>query len=66
MFTPRNDDDQELDVDLTTAGPVRQRRLLRTSAAKRSRQAVRRKTRTGQKSAKVGGIHQRANKRMSW
>jgi hypothetical protein len=66
MFTPRNDDDLEVDLETASAGPVRQRKSLRASAAKRSRQAVRRKTRASHKSGKVGGMHQRANKRMSW
>jgi hypothetical protein len=66
MFTPRNDDDMGLEPNLTPVGPVRQRRSTRVNAAKRSRTSARRKTKTGQKGSKIGGMHQRSNKRMSW
>lgn len=65
MFTPRNDEDLGLEADPTPAGPVRQRRSQRVNAAKRSRTTARRKIKTSQK-AKIGGMHQRSNKRMSW
>jgi len=67
MFTNRNDDSSDFEADPTPTGPVRQRRSFRLNAAKRSRITSRRKTRVaGNKNAKVGGIHQRANKRVSW
>ena len=66
MFNPRNDDDKSIEANLTPVGPVRQRRSTRVNAAKRSRTTARRKTKTGQKGSKIGGIHQRSNKRMSW
>ncbi len=66
MFTPRNDDDLGFEADLSPVGPVRQRRSTRINAAKRSRTTVRRKIKTSQKGAKIGGMHQRSNKRMNW
>lgn len=65
MFTPRSDDEAEYEVELAN-GPVSQRRAVRTSAAKRSRFTARRKVRTSHKGNKIGGMHQRANKRIGW
>jgi len=54
------------ETDLAPTGPVRQRRSVRVKAT-RSRTTVRRKLKTtGSKLAKVGGIHQRSNKRVDW
>jgi len=71
MSTRRNDDRADLDVDQEVSGstgPVRLRRGTR-GATTRSQTTGRRKsasTSTRRKSNKVGGMHQRANKRTNW
>ena len=66
MSKKRTEDNLDFETDLALTGPVRQRRSARAKAM-RSRTTVRRKLKTtGNRTAKVEGIHQRANKRMNW
>lgn len=62
-------DAEQIDLDLVEADvsrPVRLRRELRGGTT-RSRSVSRRKASTSRRKVnKPGGIHQRANKRMSW
>jgi len=68
MRKKREKDDDQLDLDSETvaSGPVSFRREVRSGSA-RSRASSRRKVSTPRrKVSKPGGMHQRANKRMSW
>jgi hypothetical protein len=66
MSKKKDELNSEFEADLTATGPVRQRRSVRVKAT-RSRTTPRRKLNTtGRKLSKVGGIHQRANKRVDW
>lgn len=66
MSKKRTEDSLELENDLAYTGPVQQRKSIHAKSM-RSRTTVRRKVKeTGSKSTKVGGIHQRSNKRANW
>ena len=66
MSRKRNEYRLDLETDLAATGPTQQRKSVRVKAT-RSRTTARRKLKTtGRKLAKVGGIHQRANKRADW
>ena len=66
MSRKRNKYSLDFETNLAPTGPVRQRRSVRVKTT-RSRTTARRKLKTtGRKLAKVGGIHQRSNKRMDW
>jgi len=67
MFSTRNDDYLDFEAELMSTGPVRQRRAVRVNGTKRSRSVSRRKIKSNaDKTGKVGGIHQRSNKRINW
>lgn len=66
MSRKKNEHNSDFETDLAATGPVQQRRSVRVKAM-RSRTTPRRKLKTtGRKLSKVGGIHQRANKRADW
>ncbi len=66
MSRKKNELNSDFETDLAATGPVQQRRSIRMKAT-RSRTTARRKFKaTGRKLPKVGGIHQRANKRADW
>ncbi len=66
MSRKKDEYNSDFETDLAPTGPARQRRSVRVKAT-RSRTTVRRKIKTtGSKLAKVGGIHQRSNKRVNW
>ncbi len=66
MSRKKNEHNSDFETDLAATGPVQQRRSVRVKAT-RSRTTARRKFKTtGNKLAKVGGIHQRSNKRVNW
>ena len=66
MSRKRNEYRLDFETDLAPTGPVRQRRSVRVKATRSRTTAHRKLKTTGRKLAKVGGIHQRSNKRVDW
>jgi len=68
MRTRREKDDDQLDLDseTVTTGPVSFRREVRGGSARSGASSRRKVSAPRRKVSKPGGMHQRANKRMSW
>ncbi len=66
MSRKKNEYNLDLETDLAATGPVRQSRSVRVKATRSRTTALRKLKTTGRKLTKVGGIHQRANKRADW
>ena len=62
----RDEDQFDLDSEAVVSGPVRFRREVRSGTPRNRVNSRRKASSSRRKVSKPGGMHQRANKRMSW
>lgn len=62
----RQEEPIEIEAEVTSSYPVSMRRDVRGGVGRERKSARRKATSARRKASKLGGIHQRANKRSSW